>query len=1135
MIYVFENYALDPDRRELRRGADLVAVEPQVFDLLHYLIRSRERVVSKDDMIATVWNGRIVSESALTSRLTAARHAVGDSGEQQRLIRTFPRKGHRFVGTVCEERRPAGAVADAEAARRDEDKAAASTPVVDSAERRHLTIMVCDVIGSAALARLDPEDLRQVKATCLGCVGEVVESYGGFVAEDTAEGILVHFGYPQAHEDDAERAVRAGLALARAVADLKIPGLTRPVQPRIGIATGVVVIGDLIRPGALAKHAAVGETPHLAARLLAAADPGAVVISAGTRRLIGSLFDCTDMGGVALKGVPDPIAAFRVVRESAIASRFHALRSSRTELIGRDEELGLLLRRWHQAKAGEGRVALIWGEPGIGKSRLVAAVEDAVREEPHASMSFYCSPHRTQTALYPVASQIERAAGFAPDDDNRSKLDKLKNMLVSFSGDLDRDTALYAGLLSIAVDRQSAEPSSSPQRRKELLFERFVAQLTGIAAHRPVLMILEDAHWIDPTTRDLFDLVIEQVRGLPVLFVMTYRPEFSPPWIGQSHVMTLTLNRLGRRENAAVIRRVAGDKELPAILLEQIISRTDGVPLFIEEMTKSVLESDVLREEDGTYVLAGSLPALAVPATLRASLAARIDRLASVRSVVQAGAALGREFAYPVLKAVMQLGDGELGPLLGQLVASELVHQRGAIPHAVYTFKHALVQDAAHETMLKGQRIQLHARIIEVLEQEFAEAPRRNPDVLAYHCTEAGLREKAIDYWLKAARMALDRSAGIEAQAQVETGMALVREIPQGPFRRRLEGRLQVALADTLIMTKGFASPEVAATLSRARALLDGSGQPAESLRALCGLFNYHLMRSESPQGLKLASPLLEQPLERPTATIVHYLVGAAHLHMGSFHGAQRHLEESLSLYDEEACRPLAFVGGYHVHSFALIWLGLARLYVGALERGRETILAAVSDARRRSHPFTLVSALLALARFLVHVGDVRAAIDATEEGNAIATEQRSPYHISRASVLRAVNLIESGQPQAGITLMHRALDAHRETGANYQSSFNLSYLALAHSRAGDHQRAFEIATQAADEVERTGERWWEAEAHRIRGEVILSAAPADSEEAEACFRRALECARRQAAKLWELRAEESLARVGLVAGKPGA
>jgi len=541
-------------------------------------------------------------------------------------------------------------------------------------------------------------------------------------------------------------------------------------------------------------------------------------------------------------------------------------------------------------------------------------------------------------------------------------------------------------------------------------------------------------------------------------------------------------------------------------------------------MTKSVLESEILREENGAYVLAGSLPPLAVPTTLQASLVARLDRLASLRAVVQAGAAFGREFAYPLVRAVCNLADVDLEPLFKQLVASELVHQRGVVPHAVYTFKHALVQDAAYGTMLKNQRVQMHARIVETFERQFPEMLDRNPDVLAYHCTEAGSFGKAIDYWLKSTRKSLGRSAGIEAQAQLEKAVMLLQNITDQATRQQFEALIQVELGNTFVMTKGFASPDVAVALTKARGLLDEAAHPIEALRALGGLCNYHLIRSEAPKLLPLAEPFLRRRVDPLCAMIGHYEVGTACLHIGRFEDAERHLEKGLSLYEEESCRPVAFMAGTHVRAFSLVWLSLTYLYLGKLTLATETIADAVSDARSRLHPFTLVSALLASARLFNHTRNLQAAIAATDEGLAIATEQRSPYHISRANILKAVNVVEGGRAREGISLMGHALAEHRKTGANFQSSFNLSCLAKAYAHAGDYERALDFADQAIREIERTGERWWAAEAQRMKGRILLAATPINRGRAENCFRAALKCARSQKAKFWELRAACDLA-----------
>jgi class 3 adenylate cyclase/tetratricopeptide (TPR) repeat protein len=1033
------------------------------------------------------------------------------------------------VGSVGHRRKLLDAIAalrtDAKAPppqQRSDAPPATKKAATDTADRRQVTVMFSDLVGSTALAaRMDPEDLREVISAYQTCVADTVRRFGGFLARYMGDGVLIYFGYPTAHEDDAERAVRAGLALIDAVASLPT---SEPIRVRIGAATGLVVVGDLIGSGEAQERRIVGETPNLAARLQGMAEPNMVVIADGTRRLLGNLFELQDLGPKELKGIAGPVKAFAVRRPRSVESRFEALHSEPFRLVGRKEELWLLHRRWNEARAGEGQLALISGEPGIGKSRLAFAFQEKIKGDPHHWLLFQCSPHRNQTALYPIINQLECAAGFSVTDSEQAKLDKLKALLAPSSQDLTGDLALFAELLSVRADAGLPALSISPQRRKELVLEQFIAHIAGLSAQKPTLIVLEDAHWIDPTTQELFDIIAERIRTLPVLLILTYRPEFAPPWLGQSHVTVLALNRLGRRENAAMIRQVAKGKKLPTALLEQIVTRTDGVPLFIEEVTKSVLESDVLREEDDAYVMVEPLLHFSLPSTLQASLVARLDRLASLRTVIQAGAAFGREFAYPLMRAVCNLSDAELESALDQLAASGLVHQRGRAPHSVYTFKHALVQDAAYTTMLRSQRVEIHGRIVETLEREFPEIPDRNPDTLAYHCTAACSAEKAIDYWLKSARMSLGRSAGIEAQAQLERATVLLRDITDPRARQQFDARIQVALGDTFVMTKGFASPDVAGTLTRARALLDESAYPIESLQALGALCNYHLIRSEAPKILQLAQPFVHRPADILGAMVGHYETGVAYLHMGKFEDARLQLEEALSLYDEDSCRPIAFMAGVHVRTFSLVWLSLTYLYLGKLELATEMIAAAVRDARSRLHPFTLVSALLASARFYIHTRNRHGAVAATGEGFAIANEQRSPYHISRANVLMAVNLVEAGQAVEGISLMEDALVQHRKTGANFQSSFNITCLAVAYARAEKYENALEYADQAIGEVERTGERWWAAEAQRAKGRILLAANPASALQAESHFRAALDCAQRQDARFWELRAAYDLA-----------
>jgi class 3 adenylate cyclase len=628
-----------------------------------------------------------------------------------------------------------------------------TVPPQDSAERRQLTVMFCDLVGSTALSgRLDPEDLRGVIAAYQRCCTEWVERNGGFVAKYMGDGVLAYFGYPKAHEHDAERGVRVGLALVEAVPKLKTVAGT-PLQVRVGISTGLVVVGDLIGAGAAQEQAVVGETPNLAARLQALAEPGTVVIASSTRRLTGRLFEYRDLGTVALKGFAENVPAVQVLGASAVENRFEALRTAHTPLVGRHEELELLLRRWGQAKRGDGQVVLISGEPGIGKSRIAQTMVERLSGEPHTRLRYFCSPHHQDSALYPSIAQLERAAGFRRDDTDEQRLAKLEAVLAQGTNDLSEAVLLLADLLSIPTGDRYPPLNLTPQKRKSKTLDAQLAQVEGLAGRQPVLMVWEDVHWSDPTTRESLDLLIDRVPALRVLVIITFRPEFTPPWIGRPHLTLLSLSRLPPRQRAEMITHVTGGKSLPKEIADQIIDRTDGAPLFIEELTKTVIESGLLGDAGDQFTVTGPVAPLAIPATLHASLLARLDRLALTREVAQIGAALGRQFSHELIAAVATMPAQQVDDSLAQLVRAELMFRRGTPPNAEYTFKHALVQDAAYSTLLRTKRQQLHARIAEVTEQQFSETCETSPELLAYHCMQGGLAKKAITYLLKAGQM----------------------------------------------------------------------------------------------------------------------------------------------------------------------------------------------------------------------------------------------------------------------------------------------------------------------------------------------------------------------------------------------
>src|SRR6516162_156704 len=745
--------------------------------------------------------------------------------------------------------------------------------------------MFCDLVGSTPLStRYDPEDLREIVGAYHRCVTDTVGLFGGFVAKYMGDGVLVYFGYPEAHEDDAERATRAGLAVIDAVGGL---ATQEPLNVRIGIATGLVVVGDLIGAGAAQERGVVGETPNLAARLQVLARPGTLVVADGTRRQIGTLFEIEDLGLQRLAGFTKPQRAWRVVGESGIVSRFEALRSGTTPLVGRDEELDLLLRRWQQAKGAEGRVVLVSGEPGIGKSRLTAALSQQIESEPHTRLRYFCSPHDQDSALYPFIGQLERAAGFARDDTTATKLDKLEALL----GDRAEpgDLSLIAEMLSLSGGGHFPPLDFSPQRKKERTLAALLRQLQALARRQPVLMIFEDLHWIDPTSREALDLMVEKITNQPILLVTTYRPEFQPPWVGGSQVTVIALNRLGRNEGATLVHRLTDNLgALPPDVVDEIVERTDGVPLFVEELTKAVVEAGA----DRGYVSMAAVPpsSLAVPATLHASLLGRLDRLGpSAKNVAQAGAAIGRDFSYDLLAAAVQLAEPELQEALRRLVEAGLVFQRGMPPAAEYLFKHALVQDTAYSTLLRGPRQALHRRVAETLEQRFPDFVETRPEILAHHYGEAAIADKAIAYWHLAGKLSVAKAAVREATAQLRRGLSLLDRLPETRERKQLELDIHVTLTAALMAGKGYADLEVFAALERANRLVTETASVGTPLHfsVLYGLWISNFAGGAIAAALERATNFLSVAQSQPSSgplLIGHRILALSLMLSGDYH-----------------------------------------------------------------------------------------------------------------------------------------------------------------------------------------------------------------------------------------------------------
>jgi len=1041
--------------------------------------------------------------------------------------------GHRriLLDAIAALRAPEGAPTPLSAPPLATDEAAK-----DSAERRQVTVMFSDLVGSTALsARLDPEDLRDVLSAYQKCVGDLVVRFGGFVARYLGDGVLIYFGYPAAHEDDAERAVRAGLALIDAVATLSAKD---PLQVRIGVATGMVVVGDLIGSGEGQERGIVGETPNLASRLQGIAEPNSVVIADATRKLLGNLFVLRDLGLRELKGITGPVRAFAALRASSVASRFEAMHpGGLTAIVGREEELDLLLRRWEKAKTGEGQVVLLSGEAGIGKSRLHAAFIEGLAAEPHTRMRYFCSPQHTDSAFYPIISQIERAAGFAHRDTPQAKLDKLDALLARISTPRHH-APLLAEMLSLPNDGRYPALELDPEQRRQKMLEALGLQLEALASSNSVLLILEDVHWSDPTSLEAFGRIVDLIPNLRVLLIMTFRPEFEAPWIGQSHVTALTLNRLGHRDIGTLIDCVVGNKQLPANVRKDIIERTDGVPLFVEEMTKAVLEagSDLEATKTAAEVPA---PVLAVPASLHASLMARLDRLGRAKEVAQVGAAIGREFSHTLLAAVV-LADLDLS--LSRLVEAGLLFRKGVPPHATYLFKHALVQEAAYGTLLRQPRRALHASIAEVLEQQFTEIAEAHPDLLARHYTEAGLIDKAASLWGKAALRSIERSALIEAFEQLTRALGQIATLSREPALRREEIKLQVALIYTLQNVKGQAAPETRAAAERALLLIEQAealGEPPEDplllFSALYSLWQTYIAGFRGDVARQHAGRILALA-EKQGAKIPlmhgHAAMGCSLLLTGNLVESLRHYDRVIALCDTVEHQPLKTQLSMDPQVAALIYGSLGRWMLGYPVAAFESAEQGLSKARETGNPAILMHAIALACLTQLISGNYTIAKQQTDELVELAEQKGSVYWKASGMLRRAGLLALTEKSSEAVGIFSSAIGVGRPSGTTLYSPVWLSCLARACGELGQFDDAWSYIGEAIAAVEATRERWYEAELHRIAGEIALMSPERDAAKAEACFKQALTVARAQQAKSWDLRAATSMARLWREQGK---
>ncbi|WP_426406857.1 AAA family ATPase [Bradyrhizobium ganzhouense] len=1011
----------------------------------------------------------------------------------------------------------------------------------DAAERRQITVMFSDLVGSTALStRMDPEDLRTLISAYQKCVTETVQRYGGFVAKYMGDGVLIYFGYPQAHEDDAERAVRSALDLVAAVAKLKTD--TR-LQTRVGIATGLVVVGDLVGSGEAQERGIVGETPNLAARLQGLAEPDMVVIADATRHLLGNLFELRDLGLQELKGIAGAVQVWAAGRPTSVEGRFEAFhRRDLTSLVGRDEESQLLLRRWSRSKDGEGQVVLVCGEPGIGKSRLTAALLEEVSKESHARLRCFCSPQRTNSALSPVIGHFERAAGLKHDDTMKTKLDRLDTLLLQ-SATSPIDSALLAEMLSLSNDGRYPALAFDPQQRRQRTLEALLNQIEALSRSTPVLMIFEDAHWTDPTSLELFGRIVNRIEALRVLLVITFRPEFQPPWIGLPHMTTVTINRLGRRDIDAIIDRIVGNKFLSPDIREDLIDRTDGIPLFIEEMTKAILEAE--SEEDARRTTA-TIPSakLEIPATLHASLMARLDRLGPAKELAQIGSAIGREFSHMLVEAVARKPQADLDNALQRLIGAGLLFRQGTPPHAHYLFKHALVQDAAYSTLLREHRRALHKRIVEALEGRFADIVERQPELLARHCSDAGLIEKAAGLWAKAGQRSLERAALPEAAEQLNRALALIASLPSTPALRQEEIKLQVALITPLMHFRGYGAPETKAAALRARTLIEGAqarGEaPEDSFLLFSVLYSFWVANFNSFHAstvTELAAQFLKRAEEQKEPTLQmlgQRLVGVSQATIGNLPEALIQFDRAIASYNPAEHRQLSARFGQDIRVAALCYRSWIRWMLGYPEAALADAKGAVAEAREVGQGVPLMYSLYFTSYAFIHCGDYQAADAQLDELIPMATEKNAAQWRGGGMMHRGAMQALAGKASDAITMIPSGIAAWQSSGSVVFVPWYVAHMAKSMADLGRFDEARRHMAEALATIEKTGERWCESDIRRIAGEIAWLAPERDMSEAQAQFERALAVAREQQAKSWELRAAMSLARLWRDRGERG-
>jgi predicted ATPase/class 3 adenylate cyclase/DNA-binding response OmpR family regulator len=1072
--------------------------------LLRELANSPGQIRSRDDLRhAVAGRGADPCERSIDMLVARLRQKIEPDSKNPQYIVTIPGAGYKLVA----------------ARQNGNGQHSGATP--SEPERRQLTVLSCSIADLAALAaKFDPEDLASTIRDFQDCCTAVVTRIGGTVSTRSTDKVQALFGYPEAHEDDAERAVHAGLDLVEKISQLQSPA-NEPLQVRIGLATGLALVGP--------EEAVVGEPVVVAAGLRNLASSNSVLVAESTRKLLSRVLVCDDLARHQLAGASDAVNACCVTGRRTLESRFKAMRPQRVmRLVGREQELRQLMALWDRTKRGESQVALVCGEAGIGKSHLCAALLDHIAEESHVTIRYQCSPHHLNSPFYPVVSQLEHAMGFEQADTPELKFNKLKAALSHTFEPTRENVLLYAALLSITPQHEQSL-GLTPKRQKDLIIATLIQHILSYADKQPLLIVLADAHWIDSSTLELVNRIIPLIKKARVLLLIKFRPDFRPQWPSEPHVTMLPLDRMGHEHSRAIISEVIGDKALPRELEEEIIYKADGIPLFIEELTKSVVQSGLVQDVGNRYVAPGPLP-MAVPASLLDSLTARLDRLGPAKEIVQIGAVIGREFSQSLLAAVAPDSSNSLKSALVQLTASELVLTSRRGVNTVYKFKHALLQEAAYATLPRAKRQQLHSRVALALQNNFPLTIETEPELLAYHFEQARLTERAVDYLLRAGRRSIEQSANVEAIGHLTRALELMQALPETSERKRATFLVEVMLGQAMIVAYGYAAPKTRETLLRARTLIDDATNLAQKFAILYGAWASHYVAGETAKQRLLAVEFLAEA-ERTSNTalqcIAHRIVGTTDLTMGESAAALNHLKRARALYDWEHHASYRHQYGQDIGASALCYQSWAFWRLGYIDQASEAAAEAIKLAEKLSHPHTLVYTICH-ARGFMDLFQRRYEDIQSYAGLVISIcrENGFSHWMNCGKILDGWAAVCRGQVDTGMEVLREGIVGWQKAGAELWMPMFLLLEAEAHAKSGRDKAALKAVERALATCEDSGERWVMAEVLRFKARLLLSARRADDAEIEGILFKSLEIARHQQARCWELRTSYDLSRL---------